>query len=364
MMSWSSTARRSSGFGLAVLWSHPEWRDSAYAGRIRETLRTMLSDEDEVQRLHAAQVLALLDPDRANTLALIQERLAAETHPHVAATLMMVLGNFRSEHADEVDRIVAESAVRKPWTDLLGTGTPDGDRDAVDSLVSLVLWLAIRPRTPKAVAMAQRWFDAPLATEAGRRCMWLVRDWLALPPGRADERRRAFEFARMAATALRAAIENTDDQTLLKAAYQSADVLSNIVYFASGAFGDKGQNPTDPPEGFAEEAFDLLDILAGFRHPSIVHHIVETASHLASHHPKRAFAVIHSAVRPGEPYSYDKMAADVTVSLIERYLADFRETVVGDHEMLSEVRTVLDAFVRVGWPSAVSLSYRLAEAFR
>lgn len=363
MMSWSSTARRSGGSGLAVLWSRPEWRDSAYAGRIRETLRTMLSDEDEVQRLHAAQVVALLSPDRANTLVLIQERLAAETHPHVAATLMRVLGNFRSEHADEVDRIVAESAVRKPWTDLLG-GTPDGDRDTVDPLVSLVLWLAIRPRTPNAVAMTQRWFDAPLATEAGRRSMWLVRDWLALPPSRAEERRRAFELARMAATALRAAIEDTDDQALLKAAYQSADVLSNIVYFASGAFGDKGQNPIEPPEGFAEEAFDLLDILARFRHPSIVHHIVQTADHLASHHPKRAFGVVHSAVRPGEPYSYDKMAADVTVSLIERYLAEFRETVVGDHEMLSEVRTVLDAFVRVGWPSAVSLSCRLADAFR
>jgi hypothetical protein len=149
-----------------------------------------------------------------------------------------------------------------------------------------------------------------------------------------------------------------------KTVYQSADHLSTNLYFASGAFGGKGEAPTGPHEGFAEEAFDLLDLLTVFRHPAIVHDIVQTADHLASFDPRRAFAVVHQAVRPGEPYSYDSLAVGVAIRLVQRYLADFREFVVIDDELLSQVRTVLGAFVRVGWSAAVSLSYQLGAAFR
>jgi hypothetical protein len=364
MMSWSSTPRRDAGSALAVLWSKPEWRASTHAEQIQASLRSMLFDDDEVQRLHAAQVIGILEPDIPRALALIHERLAAESHAHVAATLMMSLTAFRFEHADQVDQIVADVVGHEPWITVLGTGGSNDDQDAADSVVGLVLWLAIRPQTANAVALAQDWFTNPVDSEAGRRCMWLVRDWLTLPPDRSDERHRAFELARTAATVLRAATQGTEDETRIKTAYQSADTLANMVYFASGAFGNSGQNPTDPHEGFAAEAFELLELLTTFRHPSIVHHIVETAQHLAPIDPKRAFGVVYRAVRPGEPYSYDSLAANVTISLIERYLADFRDIAVTDHELLSQVRTVLDAFVRVGWPSAVSLSYRLGAAFR
>jgi hypothetical protein len=32
--------------------------------------------------------------------------------------------------------------------------------------------------------------------------------------------------------------------------------------------------------------------------------------------------------------------------------------------VLTAVRRVLDAFVHLGWPTAISLSYRLGDAFR
>jgi hypothetical protein len=50
--------------------------------------------------------------------------------------------------------------------------------------------------------------------------------------------------------------------------------------------------------------------------------------------------------------------------LIERYLAEFRDVVTTEPSVLTAVRKVLDAFVRVGWPAAVALSYRLGEVFR
>jgi len=60
----------------------------------------------------------------------------------------------------------------------------------------------------------------------------------------------------------------------------------------------------------------------------------------------------------------DQLAADMMKSLIERYLAEFRNIVVTDPELLTAIRSVLDAFVRIGWPAAVALSYRLGDAFR
>lgn len=364
MMSWSPTPRRDAGSGLATLWLRPDWRASPHAKQIEATLRSMLTDADDVLRLHAARVIDLLEANSPGTLALIHERVCVEQHPYVAATLIGRLSGLSFEHADEMDRIVADAVGREPWATLLGPGGRDGDRDVADPIVRLVLGLAIRARTANATALAERWFTDPVGSEAARRCMWLVRGWLALPADRSDERHRAFELAKSAAIALQAVADGTDDESRLKAAYESADVLSNQVFFASGAFGDKGQNPTDAPEGFAEEAFDLLDLLAAFRHPSNVHHIVQTAKHLALVDPRRAFAIVNSAIRPGEPYSYDRTAANSTISLIERYLADFREIVLMDHNLLSQIRAVLDAFVRVGWPSAVSLSYRLSSAFR
>jgi hypothetical protein len=64
VMSWSPTGRRSGVSGLASLWRRDEWRSSVHADAIRSVLRDMLVDQDEVNRLHAAQIALLLDPDR------------------------------------------------------------------------------------------------------------------------------------------------------------------------------------------------------------------------------------------------------------------------------------------------------------
>ena len=122
--------------------------------------------------------------------------------------------------------------------------------------------------------------------------------------------------------------------------------------------------PKPAAEGFAAEAFQVIELLTEFREPRIVHHVVETLSHVAHADPRTAFLLVEQAISAGDAYTFDSMAANETVTLIARYLADFREIVVGDSDVLNAIRRVLDAFVRVGWPAAVALSYRLGEAFR
>lgn len=122
--------------------------------------------------------------------------------------------------------------------------------------------------------------------------------------------------------------------------------------------------PVPAADGFATEAFRVIEILTEFREPTIVHHVVQTLAHVAPADPRAAFLLVERAISAGDAYTFDKMAADETVTLIARYLADFREIVATDADALDAVRRVLDALVRVGWPEAVSLSYRLGEAFR
>jgi hypothetical protein len=57
-------------------------------------------------------------------------------------------------------------------------------------------------------------------------------------------------------------------------------------------------------------------------------------------------------------YAHDPAAADATIALIERYLAEFRQIVVTDNDLLSNIRQVLQAFVDAGWPAAITLAYR------
>lgn len=52
------------------------------------------------------------------------------------------------------------------------------------------------------------------------------------------------------------------------------------------------------------------------------------------------------------------------IGLIERYLAEFREYLAANPDLLASIRSLLNAFVRVGRPEGVALTYRLGDAFR
>jgi hypothetical protein len=325
----------------------------------------MLTAEDDVQRLRAAEAVLLLDDDgREATLRLINSRLEVEANPYVATVLMARLCALRFTHPDEVDSVLANVVEREPWVSVLAPSAAGEDGDNGHVLVRLLLWLAFRRQTPFASRAVLAWCDAPTVSASSRWALHDIREWLALPAEDGEVRLRAFRFARVAASSLASQLDGESDQDQIDHAYQAADALVHAIYFASGAFGGDGKEPTAPPAGFSEEALPLLETLAVFRHPAIVHYIVQTADHLASINPKAAFGVVYGAVRADEPYAYDSLAAGVTVTLIERYLAEYRDLVVADQDLLTQIRTVLNAFAKAGWSSAVSLSYRLGAVFR
>lgn len=366
MMSWSPTPARLAVCTLVDLWQQPEWRSSTHGSTIQAVLRDKLVDADDVNRLHAAQVAVLLEQDDEAGFQLVRERLLAELQTDVATVLLLQLATFTESRPADVDVVIATLVCQDPWSGLLREVRHNLDlMDPLEAITSLILSLAIRHRTPAASKLARGWFDAPASSEAARRAVGTIREWIALPPEQHDERARAFEMLNVAINSL-AQLLNTSagNPDLMKAAYTIVDVIAHDLYFASGAQATGDEQPKPPTQGFAEEAFAALEKLTKFKHPTIIHKIVQTLAHLAPANPAKAFLIVDAAVKPGDRYTYDQLAADETISLIERYFAEFRNTVVTDPELLTAVHSVLHAFVNVGWPAAIALTYRLSDAFR
>jgi hypothetical protein len=50
--------------------------------------------------------------------------------------------------------------------------------------------------------------------------------------------------------------------------------------------------------------------------------------------------------------------------MVERYLAEYRPILRERKECYTALMDILDVFVRVGWPRAHQLTYRLSEIYR
>lgn len=146
-----------------------------------------------------------------------------------------------------------------------------------------------------------------------------------------------------------------------------ADGLAMRLYLSSGAF----QNPNNErevlaPEEFYRQARPLLLMLAEIGHPHTAHSVLEALEHLISVDPPRVLLLVGAVVRTGSKYGYqyEQLAMDLMVKIIERYLAQYR-TILRDHPECSRtLMDILDVFVRVGWPSAHRLAYRLNEIYQ
>jgi hypothetical protein len=178
-------------------------------------------------------------------------------------------------------------------------------------------------------------------------------------------------------TALQAAWQTTppSDEDLARAreAISILDVAMNELYFASGAY-DRESSPTSPPraplpvhERFYLEAHDLLDQMAEVEWPSVTHHLVETLEFFIPLDPRGVFLRLDRAVGQGGQqggYQLERLAVDLIVRLIRRYLADYRELLHRDPDCRRALRHILDIFVAVGWPEARRLTYQLDDIFR
>lgn len=188
-----------------------------------------------------------------------------------------------------------------------------------------------------------------------------------------DVQQKTFELLMLTTASLRSAwarvttaTSTSGVQTLAGNAVTIADHIAQQVYFASGAFDkrDSSTRQLGNPLIFSELALPLLEGISQVHYLAVTHHIVETIEHLSNAQPKPALLLALRAVTADTTYANEQLGLDAVLNLINRYMADHREVVLGDPDCTTAVRTLLERFVRVGWPRAVQMAERMDELFR
>jgi hypothetical protein len=153
------------------------------------------------------------------------------------------------------------------------------------------------------------------------------------------------------------------------------DAIAMQLYFASGAFADKGDNNEDKLTAeqllrFWKEASPLLKALAEEPHPHTAYHLVQALDHLLPCDPEQVFLLAVHAIRTSctAGFQHESLAVDEVVKIVQRVLADHRDIFRGkvgtESRCLVGLLDVLDLFVEAGWPQARQLTHRLEEIYR
>jgi hypothetical protein len=158
------------------------------------------------------------------------------------------------------------------------------------------------------------------------------------------------------------------DQAAVRSMFGILDEVSIRLHFAAGTHYDgsvPGDDISSERARLYWEAKPILSRLANASLAPIAHHLIQTLETFIPLDPAGAFEVIAQSLKSSEQggYSFESMAADLIVRIVERYLADYR-VVFTDRTRLDDLMDCLDTFVRVGWPAAQALTFKLGEIWR
>ena len=364
--SWSGTPETAALTAAHVLLARPEWRQ-VHGEWLQGRLLSHLDSSRWVYRFLSTGAISLIYTEPDEVLFQVESRLTTETDHHVARALISVLGRHLHARPGEVDLIFSRLAARRgsPYLVDPGQDGPQFRRTLAEAVVHCLTTLAVRYGTPFADATIRAWLSTPIdntttvAVIAGH-----LRGILnPADPSLRDAQRRAFDLLTLTLEPLRVAWA---DPAQAANALTVAEGVAQELYHASGAFKTEEQSRTalGDPEVFASLALPLLDGVGQVRHPAVTHHTIQTVEHLGDAQPKPALLLAMRAITEDSRYITESLGVDAVLKLINRYIADHRELVLGDPECTTAVRVLLERFVRVGWPQAVQMAERMDELFR
>ncbi|MFN8164539.1 MAG: hypothetical protein U0R26_12095, partial [Solirubrobacterales bacterium] len=376
--SWGSPAPRiEAAGGLVFLASEPK----LCTEQIREEIDRLSRDPDPAVRYHVVRSVGLLRSSAPKLMTEIAERvIAEESSTQVVGALLRQLPAITGGDLER-SREIAESLYTH--TDAGRAGADELRRTAIATLLGLHVWRGdeaagdflrgeVIARLSEAdVPLREMIFQLRSAQTTGaggdadkdairRRALALIEE--ALRQAISD-----FEAVRSRLTAELA--KDDPDRQKARHAAEAIDAIAIELYFASGAFKNDAEEPRVTPEQaerLYHEAASIVDLLAGVPVPSATHHLVETLASYVEVDPRGVFVRVAKAIESGKAagYQFESLAVNLFVSLVERYLAEYRTLLQGDEELRALLMAMLDTFVEAGWPQARGLTYGLHELFR
>ncbi len=376
---WMATLAASAILGTVHLLHRTDWRD-AHGPEMAALLTPLLDSPDPVHRYLASHALPALHPGPDDLMDELSPRLCGEADHRNAAFLLGLLARCAPSRPARTDQLLEQLASLPQWAIL--TASPDGDQecgpaDRNAAAVDLMTVLAARYDTPYARTAVSAWLSKPLSSPGrATRAMISLRSLLnpAQPAGYPAQD-RAFGLLTLTLDQLRATFTKaeqasaiTDDlRGQVTSTIKIADEVTRHLYSASGTFDrETSSRPATPANGltrFSALALPLLDALSAIHYPAVTHHIVETIDRIGGTQPKRAFLIAVNAVTHDPGYPREILAVDATIRLIRHYTADHRGLLLSDPESATAVRTLLEAFIRLGWDKAITLAEELDELF-
>lgn len=156
------------------------------------------------------------------------------------------------------------------------------------------------------------------------------------------------------------------DRELYGTVLKGIDEVATRIHLTSGAFNHGNAELTPPSAAFFEHARPLLEALASMAHPHTAHAVIETLAFFVPLDPMGVLHLIAQSVKASAEHNYqfEPLGEDLVVKTVERYLAEFRPLLRENPEGNVALMEILDIFVRVGWPRALQLTYRLGDIYR
>ncbi|MGE0713878.1 MAG: hypothetical protein AB7P02_00425 [Alphaproteobacteria bacterium] len=339
----------------------------------------MLVDPHPAVRMNTARRLVRIwDLDREGFWTRAARLVATDENRGVLDAFVVDTFNLVQNHgaAREVANLVLPLIERCP---------PNEPRNAHirEHIVQMILQFWVRFDFEDGAHKVRTWFAAAVDNvEEVRNAIQCLREASTAGLNGADDaesgRQRAIAIGLMAQAVSQAAAvllhyselsEPSEAETArARRAMQIVDTACRELYFSSGAFQDGDRQKRTPMtlEGsaiFLNETAPILRQIGGHGGPRTIYYLIQLLEHLVEADPPGVFDLIAFAVLRGgkqSGYQFEGLAADLTVKLVGRYLADHKEVFDDAQRRIALVDT-LETFVAAGWPSARRLFYRLPE---
>lgn len=374
--SWSSSVRVDAAVGIMTILRHPSGGDEDLLAAIKRLANDPVSS---VRRQIARQLSNRYPRDPDWTWTMI-ERMAHDRSLQVLAGLVEgPLNSLKFEDPERVANTTIE--IQKAVED--APNRKQIANSCVEILADLFAW----DRNAVASAVIDRLAEDPVAHLGEVRYLvayfrkFLVTGNVNLPDPDVDTSRdRCWRFLlrvtrRSVAEFWRGVervkltdhiVEDSSTEEQMKDILDLIDSVGSDIYFVSGARDNAKSLGERERRRFYTESREVIDVLADVGQPWLSHHLLEVLETLISVDPRGVFCRIARVIRGGRKggYEYDRMAEDVIVRIVDRYLADHRELFQDDEDARRHLIEVLDTFVDAGSEGARRLSYGLEQIFR
>ncbi|MBF0141416.1 MAG: hypothetical protein HQL74_14190 [Magnetococcales bacterium] len=146
-------------------------------------------------------------------------------------------------------------------------------------------------------------------------------------------------------------------------------ILEKIItqlYITSGASAAaNGGEPNTQRIRLFRELKEVFQLLAENSQGWETTNLLETMEYFIPVEPEVVFDLMNTTLNAAQKggYAYNSMGADQMVRMVGRYLADYRPLFQTNPQRREQLLSVLDLFIRAGWPQARRLVYRLTDIF-